>query len=105
MSLNFFTQRVTSNLCGKLLKLNFLRYLAWTENALHKMLFLPLSMPSIVKRSSIIYQSWKIENNIINIGGAINHQVGHVYTEATYIYIYIYIYIYKHIYVFISAQL
>ena len=40
----------------------------------------------ILKRFSIIFQPWKIENGVINIGGAINLQVGHVYTETHCIY-------------------
>ena len=36
----------------------------------------------ILKEYPIIYQPWKLRNNIINIGGATNLQVGHVYTDT-----------------------
>ena len=63
------------------------------DRELHKMFFLPLTMPSpwmILKPYSIIYQPWKTQNNIINIGGAINLQVGHVFTETPCIKIFIF---------------
>ena len=63
------------------------------DRGLHKMFFLPLTMPSpwmIWKPYSIIYLPWKTQNNIINIGGAINLQVVHVFTETPCIQIYIF---------------
>ena len=36
-----------------------------------------------MKSYAILYQPWKTQNNIINIGGVINLQMGHVYNEAT----------------------
>ena len=35
-----------------------------------------------MKCYSILYQPWKTQNKIINIGGVINLQMGHVYNEA-----------------------
>ena len=94
VSLNFSTQRVIWNSCGKLLKLKLLRYLACTVfkhfvsriEGYAKCFFFPLCMSSswmILECYSIIYQPWKIHSNISNIGGAINRQVSHVYTETT----------------------
>ena len=81
------------NLCVKkkkkfktALMISFTLLLILSPNrGLLKMSFSPLTMPSpwmIFRRYSIIYQPWKIQNNIINIGGAINLQVNHVYTDT-----------------------
>ena len=45
-------------------------------------LYWPYHLLEQMKCYSIFYQPWKTQNNIINIGGVINLQMGHFYNET-----------------------
>ena len=48
-------------------------------------LYRPCHLLDQMKCYSIFYQPWKAQNNIINIGGVINLQMGHVYNETPFV--------------------